>query len=85
MAASSIRIPRVSSSCLLSLWETPQDQQNVLTLAPFKLLLLLCVPESVRFCVHPLSVESLFATSFWVSLKQASLTFKTKCSEGLSW
>ena len=44
----------MSSSYLLPLQETLQDHQWVLTQALFKLLLLLWVPECVRFCVCPL-------------------------------
>ena len=60
MAASSFYIPIVSSSCLLPLQETLQDQQVDLTQAPFKLLLFPWVLECVWFCVHPLRVESRF-------------------------
>ena len=35
MAAASVYVPRVSSSCLLALWEAFQDQQVGLTQAPF--------------------------------------------------
>ena len=40
MAAISVYVPRVSCSCLLPLWETPQDQQVSLARGPIKLLLL---------------------------------------------
>ena len=70
MAAASVYVPRVSSSCLLALWEAFQDQQVGLIQAPFKLLLLPWVLEHVRFCVHPLRVESLlFPTALWPSGK----------------
>ena len=64
MAATSVYVPRLSSSCLLPLWEAVQVQQVGLTQAPFKLLLLPLVLAPVRFCVHPLRVESLFLTAF---------------------
>ena len=67
MAATIASIYRVSSSCLLPLWEALQDQQVSLTQAPFELLLFPWVPECVRFCVYPLGVESLFCTAFWLS------------------
>ena len=44
-----------------------QDQQVGLTQAPFKLLLLLWVPEHVIFCMFPLRVEFLFHTALWDS------------------
>ena len=59
MAVASIDVPRVSSSFLLPLQETLQDQEVGLTQTPFKLLLLLWVPGSVRFCLCSLRVESL--------------------------
>ena len=52
---------------LLLLWEALQDQQVCLTQDPFKLFLLPCLPEHVRFCVHPLVVKSLFTTALWDS------------------
>ena len=45
MAAASVPVPWMSSSCFLPLQETLQDQQVGLTQASFKLLLLLWVPE----------------------------------------
>ena len=62
MAVTSIYVPRVSSSCLLSLWEALQGQQIRLTQAPFKLLLLPWVLECMRYCVHLLRGESLSPT-----------------------
>ena len=53
MAVIIVYVPRVSSSRLLPLWETLQDQQVGLTQASFKLLLLPWIPEHVRFCAHP--------------------------------
>ena len=47
--SASVSVPRVSSSCLLPLWETLQDQQVDLTQAPFKWLLLPWVLECVIF------------------------------------
>ena len=61
MAAASTYFTRVSSCCLLPLQETPQDQHAGLTQTSFKLLLLPWVQKSVRFCVRPLGVESLFS------------------------
>ena len=49
MAAASVCVPRVSPNCLLLLW----DKQVGLTQAPFKLLLLPWVPESVRLLCTP--------------------------------
>ena len=49
---------QVSSSYLLSVQEALEDQQLSLTQALFRLLLLPWVLEHVRFCVHPLGVES---------------------------
>ena len=66
LASTSVCVPRVTSSCLLPLWETLQDQQVGLTQAPFKLLLQPWVLECVRFCVHPLRMESLSPTAFWL-------------------
>ena len=63
LAAASVFIPSVSSSCLLFPWETLQDQQVGLTQAAFKLLLLPWVPEHVRCCVSLLRVECLFLTA----------------------
>ena len=57
---------RLSTNCLLPLCETVQDQQVGLIQTPFKLLLLIWVPEHVRFCVHPLRVECLFPTALCV-------------------
>lgn len=45
----------MSSSCLLPLWESLQDQQVGLTQAPFKLLL---YSGSQTFCVQPLKIDS---------------------------
>ena len=45
MAAASVFVPRMSSSCLLLLWETRHDQQVGLSQAPFKILLLPWVLE----------------------------------------
>ena len=67
MANASIYVSRVSSSCFLLIWEPLQDQQVGLTQAPFKLLLLLWVPEHVIFCMFPLRVEFLFHTALWDS------------------
>ena len=82
MAVANIYVLRVSTSCLLPLWETLQDQQVILTQDLFKLLLLTWVPECVRFCVCPLRVESLFPTTLW--LFEALLAFKDKCFGGSS-
>ena len=73
MAAASIYVLRVSSSCLLPLVEPLQDQQEGLIQAPFKLLLLPRVSECVRFGVCPLRVESLFYPL--VLLKVSHLNF----------
>lgn len=47
--AASVSVPRVSSGCPPTRQKTLQDQQMVLTQAPFKLLLLLWVLEHVDF------------------------------------
>ena len=79
-AVPSVCVPRVSSSCLLSLQETLQDQQVGLTQAPFKLLLLpwilecelLCVPFKRGVSISPsplgllkLSPAGLQSQTFW--------------------
>ena len=56
-------LSRMSPSYLLPLWEALQDQQVGLTQGPFKLLLLPWALKCVRFCVYPLTVESLFPTA----------------------
>lgn len=61
--------PCVSFSCLLPLQEAVQDQQVSLAQAPFNLLLLPWVSDSVRCSVHPLRVESLLLTAPWLSRK----------------
>ena len=63
MDSTSLYVPRVSSSCLLTLQEAPQGQKIDLTQASFKLLLQPCAPENVKFCVLPLRLESLFPTA----------------------
>ena len=83
MAAASVCVPTVSPSCLLPLWEAPQDQQVGLTQSPFKLLLPSGVLECEILCA-PLRAESLFPTVVWLSYKQALLAFKAKHSGGSS-
>ena len=61
MAAASISVTRVSSSCLLPLQEAFQDKQICRIQAPFKVLLLNWVQECVRFCVYPLWVSLYFS------------------------
>ena len=70
--------PQGDLLCLLSLWETLQDQQLGLRQAAFRWPLLAWVLEHVRFCEHPLRVELLCPTAFCVSWKQVLLTFKVK-------
>ena len=82
MAAASVCVRRVRSTCLLILWETPQDQQVGLLQAPFKSLLLSWVLDHVSLCVCPLSAESLFPTALWVSWKWSPLAFKAKYFRG---
>ena len=60
MAATSVRVFRVSCTCLLPLGETLQDQQVGLTQAPTQLWLLPWVPEPMRFCMSSLSEVSIF-------------------------
>lgn len=69
MAAASVCVPRMKSSFLLPLWETLQDWQVGLTLAPFRSLLLPWVPEQVKLYVCPLRVESVFSRALGVSQK----------------
>ena len=52
--------------------------------ALFKLLLLVWTLECVRFCVHPLIMESLFPLALWLSQEQALLAFKARRSGGSS-
>ena len=56
-AATSICVPRLSSSGRLPLWEVLQVQQVDLTQSPFKSLLLHLILDCVRLCVHLLRVE----------------------------
>ena len=85
MAAPSVCVLRVSSSCLLPLWETSQDQQLGLTQAPFKLLLFPWALERVRFCVCPLGVESVsHSPPAPLNLSPASLQSQT-FSRLVSW
>ena len=56
MAASSVHVSTLSSSCLLLLWESLQDQQVGLTQAPLKLLL---CSGSRNFYVQLLKIDSL--------------------------
>lgn len=51
MAAVNILVPIGSCSCLLPLWEAPQNQQMYLTRVPFKLLPLYWELEHVKFGV----------------------------------
>lgn len=57
-------IPTMNRSHPLPL-ETLQDQQVGLSKAPFKFLLLPCIPVRVRFCACPFRVASLFPTALW--------------------
>ena len=57
MPTTCVYVPRVSSHCLLPLWEILQNQKVGLTRL-FKFLL--WVSTTARFCVHSLRVESLF-------------------------
>ena len=50
----------MNSSCLLYLWETYQDQQLGLTQGLFRGLLFPWNLEHVKYCVHPLRVQSVF-------------------------
>ena len=83
MAAASVYVPRAGGgggpSCLLPLSEAFQDQQEGLTQASFKLLLLPCFPEHVRFCV-PFKSGTLFPTALSFSHIQALLAFKARHS-----
>lgn len=83
MVASSFYVPRVSSTCLLSLGMALYYQQVNMTQAP-SILLLSWFSEHVRFCVQPLRIEYLFPVHLRLSLKQALLAFKARCSEALS-
>ena len=74
---------RGSPSCFLPLWKALQDQRVGLTQGPFKLLPLRWDLEHVRFCVHPLRVES-FLQPFNSPHMQAPLAFKAIRSGGLS-
>ena len=68
-----------------SLWGSPGSVGS-LTQARFKLLRLPWVPEHVKFCVHPLKLESLFPAALWLSWKWVPLAFKTRCSgDSSSW
>ena len=67
MAGASVYVPSLSSSCLLSLQETLQNQQVSLNQTSIKLLLLPLVPECVRYCVSPLRVKFLFPPALLVS------------------
>ena len=67
ISVTSMYVPRVSSSCLLPLQESLQDQQMGLTQAPFKLLPLHWVSDHVRFCVCRTRTESLFPTALQIS------------------
>ena len=62
-------VSRMSSHCLLPLWEALQDQLVGLTQASLKFLLLSWVPDHKRLCVHILRAESLFPTALWLSQK----------------
>ena len=66
-----VYVSRMSSSCLLPLWEALQDQLVGLTQAPLKLVLLSWVPDHMRFCVHILRAECLFPTALRLSQKLA--------------
>ena len=66
MAAASPLVSKVSSSCLLPLWE--ERSEGGLAQGSFKLLPLSGVLDYVKFCVSPLRVESLFSV-LWVSQK----------------
>lgn len=57
MPATSVFYPWMSSTWLLPRREALRDQQVGLTKAPLELLLLHCVPERLRFFVHPLRME----------------------------
>lgn len=63
-------------------WESLQDQQVGLTQAPFTLLLLPRVSEHVRFCVHPLRVESI-SHSHMALLKVSSAGLQSQMFWGL--
>ena len=76
MSAACVHVPRVRSRQLSPPQEALRDQQVGLTQGSFKYFLP-CVPEHVRFCVHPLKMEFLFLTAFWLSKKQAPLASKT--------
>ena len=82
MAATRICVPRVTPVASMSLWETLQDQQVGLTQAPFTLLLLPQDSEHVRFCVHPLRVESI-SPSPVALLKVSSAGFQSQILWGL--
>lgn len=58
-----------------------QGQQVGLTQAPFKLVLLYQVSESVRFYMSPLRAEYLLPTALLLSCMQVLLAFKTINSE----
>lgn len=75
MAAASVYVPRVSSSCL-----SRRLSRSAGDLAPFKLLLLLWVPDHRRFCVHPFREESLFPTTLGSLQKISPIGLQAKCS-----
>ena len=78
MAAASVCVPRVSSSCLLPLQKALQDQQVGLTQAPFKWLLLPWLPERVRFCVVVESLSHVWLFGIpWTVAYQAPLSMET--------
>ena len=79
MAAASVCVPRVSSSCLLPLQKALQDQQVGLTQTPFKWLLLPWLPEHVRFCVV---VESL--SHVWLFGIPWTVAYQAPLSMGIS-
>ena len=65
-------VPRVSSSCLLPVWEALHDEKVGLTQDPFKLLLLPWILEHVRFLCFPqpsvspkVSPSGLQSQTFW--------------------
>ena len=63
MAATNVYVPRMNPGCFLPPLEVLKDQQKSLTQAPFKILLLPCISEHVRFLHALLRVESLFPTA----------------------
>ena len=72
--AASLYVPRMSQLQLphASLGDSPRSADRS-DQASFKLLLLPWVLEHVKFCAHPLIVESGFLTALWLSRKYSSL------------